>query len=78
MAIYEGDQQTGTPLVINGVHVNATPAVAAAVLPATTAYKFTSPYQFQGIQYRTGITYSLHAALKAALLAASAPMISVN
>ena len=78
MAIYEDDQQQGTALVVNGVHVNASPAVAASTLPATTAYKFTVSYSFGGVHYRRGVTYSLTPALKAALLAVSAPMVSVN
>ena len=82
MAIYSGDQPTGTPAVVNGVHVTLTAAqVKTTQTAANTAYTFTANYTFHWpviggtpTSYRKGVTYSLDPALKAALLAAGAPM----
>ncbi len=80
MAIYDGDQQTGTPVIINGVKANITPAVLKAIAPLSTVYTFTSNYAMTWngahVVFRKGVSYQLDAAQKAALLAASAPMVA--
>lgn len=80
MAIYDGDQPTGVPMIVNGVHVNASAAVLKAASPAGTIFTFTANYSYvqkgQHLQFRRGASYALDAALKAALLAASAPMVA--
>ena len=84
MAIYDGDQQQTTSLVVNGAHVSATPAqVKAAATPAVTAYRFTASFALNHLgsaaplHYRRGSSYLLDPVTRAALLAASAPMIAL-
>jgi hypothetical protein len=81
MAIYTGDQQTTSVLVINGVHASVTGAVLKAASPANTTYKFTDNYTFHygnsPLSFRPNVAYVLDPALKAALLAASAPMVAL-
>ena len=84
MAIYEGDQQTTAVGVINGVHTSMTAAVMKSIAPAgVSTYTFTKSYTFhnpvpngQPLDFRRGVSYHLDATLKAALLAASAPMVA--
>lgn len=82
MAIYDGDQPTGTAILVNGTHAILSKVQAAAALPASTAFVFSIPYAhvFKGVHYvfRKGVSYSLKPDLKAALLAASAPMTGTN
>jgi hypothetical protein len=84
MAIYEGDQQQLNTAVVNGVHAQLSPAQLKTVQAAGfTTYQFTASYTFHWpilnggpISYRKGVAYTLDPALKAALLAAGAPMVA--
>jgi hypothetical protein len=86
MSIYEGDQQTTQTGVINGVHAVMSNALVKsnAIANNATAYQFTASYTFHypattgtPVNYRKGVAYQLDAALKAALLAAGAPMVAL-
>jgi len=85
MSIYEGDQQQSAVSVVNGVHSVTTPAqVKAAQTTGFTTYQFTTSFVYSypaingvSVSYRKGVAYSLDALLKAALLAAGAPMVAV-
>jgi hypothetical protein len=79
-SIYNGDQQTGQTIVVNGVHTTTTVVAAIKAVAATNSvYRFTREYTVnwngQHCTYREGVSYPLDSALKAALLAASAPMV---
>ena len=83
MAIYAGDQPTSQTGVVNGVHVSMNAAAVKAIATTTaTTYTFTKAYTFHNpvpngtpLSFRAGVSYQLDTALKAALLAASAPMV---
>ena len=83
--IYEGDQQTTQTAVVNGCHTSLNAAaVKASVTNGAAAYQFTASYTFHNpvpnggpLSFRKGVAYSLDPALKAALLAASAPMVAL-
>ncbi len=85
MAIYDGDQQTTAPGVINGVHVSMTAAVVkASVSGGALAYQFTASFTMHNpvpngspLAFRKGVSYQLDPALRTALLAAGAPMVAL-
>jgi hypothetical protein len=70
--------RTTTYGVLNGVHTQLTAAAIKSSHPANSVYTFAKSYTFSWrgahLQYRRGQSYHLDAALKAALLAVSAPM----
>ncbi len=78
MAVYDQDQPAAGPMVVGGIQAVATATALKAVAPANSVYVFNSAYGFhwgQGpIAFRRGFAYTLDARLKAALLAANAPM----
>ena len=83
--IYEGDQQTTQTVMINGVHASlGAAAVKASVTGAASAYQFTASLTMHNpvpnggpLTFRKGVSYLLDPALKAALLAVSAPMVAL-
>jgi hypothetical protein len=85
MAIYDGDQQSTAPGVINGVHVSMAAAVVkASVANGALAYQFTAAFTMHNpvplgtpLSYRKGVSYQLDPALRTALLAAGAPMVAL-
>lgn len=84
MAIYDGDQPTVMPVVINGVVTPGTPArIKSLAGPGTTAYRFTAPFVLHHagssspMHYRRGASYLLDGLTVAALQLVSAPMIAL-
>ena len=83
--IYDGDQQTAAPGMVNGTTVAMTAAVVkATVSGGATAYLFTAAYTTHNpvlngspLSYRKGVSYQLDAALRTMLLAAGAPMVAL-
>lgn len=65
-------------MVVNGIHVLMTAAALKTTAGATAVYKFNRSFAFhwngQVVAYKQNCIYALDAALKAALLAVSAPM----
>ena len=80
MTVYTGDQPNIGMMVANGIMSVATAAALKAISPASTIYTFTANFThvFNGahLNFRAGESYYLDASLKAALLAASAPMVA--
>jgi hypothetical protein len=85
MTIYEGDQQQTAYAIVNRIVAAQSPAQIKAAQPASsTTYQFTASYTFHypatgtgsPLSFRKGVAYSLDPALKAALLAAGAPMVA--
>jgi hypothetical protein len=78
MAIYEGDQNTSSTIVINGIHTSTNAAQLKTIAAAGTVYTFTASYRHaykgQHLDFRKGVSYVLDPNLKAVLLAAGAPM----
>jgi hypothetical protein len=70
--------RTTTPGVINGCVTQLTAATMKATMPSGSVYTFTTPYSFHFekklVQFHQGQPVHLDAKLKAALLAAGAPM----
>jgi hypothetical protein len=65
-------------MVVNGVHAVMNVTTVKASAGASNVYKFTKSFAFpwngQHTTYKQSCVYALDAALKAALIAASAPM----
>ena len=78
MAVNDQDQPSAGPMMIGGVVAVATPAVLKAVAPANSVYTFSTGYVYHWgsgpLTFRRGFAYALDPRLKAALLAAGAPM----
>ena len=82
MASEEPDDQYGTLQValINGALCKVTPAIHKTIAPSANVYVFTKTYSFHRagttMIFKKGPSYMLDDALKAALLAVSAPMVA--
>ena len=78
MSTYSGDQPIVAAMVIDGATTNLTTAQLKAASPANTVYTFSTFYSLvyngQTVSFRPNYPYVLDASLKAALLAAGAPM----
>jgi hypothetical protein len=80
MAIFEDDQsKLGTVVLQGSMHASVNAAQLKAIAPAGSVYTFTASwshsYKGQHLSYRKGMSYSLDPTLRAALLAAAAPMV---
>ena len=81
MAIYSGDQQNVTTVVVNGAHVPMSAATLKTASPAGSVFRFSANFTFHyagnAEDFRSNTAYVLDATLKAALIAAGAPMVAV-
>jgi len=67
-------------VMINGVHAKLDAPTHKTIAPASSVYIFTKDYTTtrdkQVVRFKKGLSYTLDAALKSMLLAASAPMVA--
>ncbi len=80
MSQIDGETLILPPVLVNGAHSPATAATVKAVSPASSVYTFTAKFAFvwRGVHltFRAGHSVSLPTDLRAALIAASAPMVA--
>ena len=80
MAVNDQDQPSAGPMMIGGVMAAAQPAALKAASPANSVYTFSISYVYHWgngpLTFRRGCSYTLDPRLKAALLAAGAPMVA--